>query len=46
MEGLSQDDLKLRNDKSFNEKFYSVLDALKAWNVNAVVDGEVTVTGL
>jgi len=36
-------ELKSRNDKSFNEKFYPVTAALKAWGVNAVVDGEVVV---
>ena len=32
-----------RNDKSFNEKFYPVQQALIDWNINAVVDGEVVV---
>jgi len=32
-----------RNNKSFNEKFYPVVDALKEWNINAVIDGEVVV---
>ena len=36
-------ELKSRNDKSFNEKFYPIVDALKDWNINAVVDGEVVV---
>ncbi|MDQ7949100.1 MAG: DNA ligase D [Pedobacter sp.] len=36
-------ELKSRNDKSFNEKFYPVYNALKAWGVRAVVDGEVVV---
>ncbi|HEX6845974.1 MAG TPA: non-homologous end-joining DNA ligase, partial [Chitinophagaceae bacterium] len=36
-------DLTSRNNKSFNEKFYPVVDALKKWDVNAVVDGEVVV---
>src|SRR5436189_6204967 len=36
-------DLISRNNKSFNEKFYPVIDALKKWNINAVVDGEVVV---
>ncbi|MES2681559.1 MAG: DNA ligase D [Bacteroidota bacterium] len=35
--------LKSRNDKSFNEKFYPVHRALKEWNINAIVDGEVVV---
>ena len=32
-----------RNNKSFNEKFYPVIAALKSWNINAVIDGEVAV---
>ena len=36
-------ELKSRNDKSFNEKFYPVLNAVQQWNKNAVVDGEVVV---
>ena len=32
-----------RNNKSFNEKFYPVVDALKKWDINAVIDGEVVV---
>jgi bifunctional non-homologous end joining protein LigD len=36
-------ELKSRNNKSFNEKFYPVYDALKKWGINAVVDGEVVV---
>ena len=32
-----------RNNKSFNEKFYPVYDALKEWNISAVVDGEIAV---
>jgi bifunctional non-homologous end joining protein LigD len=36
-------ELKSRNDKSFNEKFYPVYDSLKEWNINAIVDGEVVV---
>ena len=38
-------DLKSRNDKSFNEKFYPVHKALEEWNIRAVVDGEVVVPG-
>ncbi|MDP1880793.1 MAG: DNA ligase D [Parachlamydiaceae bacterium] len=30
-----------RNQKSFNEKFYPILDALKKLNLNAVLDGEI-----
>jgi bifunctional non-homologous end joining protein LigD len=36
-------ELKSRNDKSFNEKFYPVYNAVRQWNINAVVDGEVVV---
>lgn len=36
-------ELKSRNDKSFNEKFYPVYDAIKKWKVNAIVDGEIVV---
>jgi bifunctional non-homologous end joining protein LigD len=32
-----------RNNKSFDKKFYSLLAALRQWNVDAVVDGEVVV---
>lgn len=38
-------DLKSRNNKSFNEKFYPVYDALKKLNLQAVLDGEVVVAG-
>ncbi|MEP6615235.1 MAG: DNA ligase D [Ginsengibacter sp.] len=40
---LGSVDLKSRNNKSFNEKFYPVYDALKNWKINAVVDGEIIV---
>ncbi|MEO5889967.1 MAG: DNA ligase D [Ferruginibacter sp.] len=36
-------ELRSRNNKSFNEKFYAVYEALKKWNINAVVDGEIIV---
>jgi bifunctional non-homologous end joining protein LigD len=36
-------EIRSRNDKSFNEKFYPVLDALHNWDVNAIVDGEIVV---
>lgn len=32
-----------RNNKSFNKKFYPLYSALKDWNINAVVDGEIVV---
>lgn len=35
--------LKSRNDKSFNTQFYPVYDALKEWDINAIVDGEIVV---
>jgi bifunctional non-homologous end joining protein LigD len=35
-------ELRSRNNKSF-EKYYPVYDALKKWNVSAVLDGEVVV---
>ncbi len=33
--------LKSRNGQSFDEKFFPVWQAVSAWNVNAVVDGEI-----
>jgi len=39
----SKVELKSRNDKSFNEKFYPVYKAVQDWNIYAVVDGEVVV---
>ena len=36
-------EIRSRNNKSFNEKFYPVYEALKKWPVNAVVDGEIMV---
>jgi len=36
-------ELKSRNDKSFNEKFYPIYDALKELELNAILDGEVVV---
>lgn len=36
-------ELKSRNDKSFNDKFYPVREALDAWDVDAIVDGEIVV---
>lgn len=37
-------DMRSRNDKSFNEKFYSIYKALEQWKINAVIDGEIIVT--
>ncbi|WP_118953524.1 DNA ligase D [Taibaiella helva] len=36
-------ELRSRNNKSFNEKFYPVYDAVAAWGIDAVVDGEIVV---
>lgn len=36
-------DLFSRNNKSFNDKFYPIVKVLSAWNINAVVDGEILV---
>jgi bifunctional non-homologous end joining protein LigD len=36
-------DLISMNNKSFNDKFYPVVDALKKWDSNAIIDGEVVV---
>jgi bifunctional non-homologous end joining protein LigD len=35
--------LQSRNDKSFNEKFYPVYEALVKWNLHIVLDGEIVV---
>src|ERR1700741_646373 len=35
--------IRSRNNKSFNEKFYPVYEALQKWKINAVVDGEIVV---
>src|SRR4026207_2410084 len=32
-----------RNNKSFNEKFYPIVDALKKWDIDAIIDGEAVV---
>ncbi|ALL07859.1 DNA ligase [Pedobacter sp. PACM 27299] len=39
----SKIELKSRNDKPYNERFYPIYEALKEWGVNAVLDGEVLV---
>ncbi len=36
-------EIRSRNNKDFNKKFYPIYNQLKDWNVNAVVDGEITV---
>lgn len=35
--------LKSRNNKSFNDKFYPVHQAIEALNINAILDGEIVV---
>ena len=35
--------MRSRNNKSFDEKFYSIHNALKQWKINAVIDGEIIV---
>ncbi|MDQ6609994.1 MAG: DNA ligase D [Bacteroidota bacterium] len=36
-------DIRSRNNKSFNEKYYPLHHALKQWKINVVVDGELVV---
>lgn len=36
-------ELRSRNDKSYNEKFYPIYQALAHWKKNMVVDGEIVV---
>lgn len=36
-------DIRSRNNKNFNDKFYPIYDALKNWKINALVDGEIIV---
>ncbi|RYY22040.1 MAG: DNA ligase D [Chitinophagaceae bacterium] len=36
-------ELRSRNDKSFNEKYYTIRDALAALGISAVLDGEIIV---
>lgn len=36
-------ELKSRNNKSFNDKFYPIYQQLKDWKINAVLDGEIVV---
>ena len=36
-------ELKSRNNKDFNEKFYLIYNTLKKWKINAIVDGEIVV---
>lgn len=43
MNGKEDANLVSRNRKSFNDKFYPVYEAIQAWNVHAIVDGEIVV---
>jgi bifunctional non-homologous end joining protein LigD len=36
-------ELRSRNDKSFNEKFYPIYKSIQQWNLRAVIDGEIVV---
>ena len=36
-------EIRSRNNKDFNKKFYPIYNALKEWPINAVLDGEITV---
>ncbi|TLV03265.1 DNA ligase D [Dyadobacter luticola] len=36
-------EIKSRNNKSFNDKFYPVLQSLTDWKINVVLDGEIVV---
>ncbi len=36
-------EIRSRNNKSFNEKFYPLYAVLKSWKINAIVDGEIAV---
>lgn len=35
--------LQSRNNKDFTEKYYPLVETLKSWNLNAVLDGEILV---
>lgn len=37
--------LSSRNNKSFTEKYYPIVDAMTDWSINAVLDGEILVIG-
>jgi len=37
-------ELKSRNAKSFNEKFYPIYDEIRQWKMQAIFDGEIVVT--
>lgn len=36
-------DIRSRNNKPFNDKYYPLYNSLKKWSINAVVDGEIVV---
>ena len=36
-------EIRSRNNKSFDDKFYPILQSLHKWKINAVVDGEIVV---
>jgi bifunctional non-homologous end joining protein LigD len=36
-------EIRSRNNKSFEEKYYPIVNALRKWGINAVVDGEIVV---
>ncbi|ALR32551.1 ATP-dependent DNA ligase [Chryseobacterium sp. IHB B 17019] len=36
-------DLRSRNNKIFTDKYYSITEIFKNWNIKAVIDGEITV---
>ena len=38
-------ELSSRNNKSFTEKYYPLVNAMKHWSINAVLDGEILVIG-
>jgi bifunctional non-homologous end joining protein LigD len=38
-------ELSSRNNKSFTEKYYPLVNTMKEWTVNAVLDGEILVIG-
>lgn len=45
LNGNKTTEIKSRNDKSFNEKFYPIYDELKAMKLEAILDGEIVVVG-
>ncbi|RZJ66287.1 MAG: DNA ligase D [Flavobacterium sp.] len=38
-------ELSSRNNKSFTEKYYPIVNAMKQWTINAILDGELLVIG-